>query len=127
MLAPVWRPAVKACPRGPVGLTTGGSGDFDPPTECGRKNTFRVENRLSRATSLFRRSTMNFGFTEEQDLLRAEVRKFLDEEVPLERVREMTEGDSGLDGDLWRRMAELGWVGMCIPEEYGGAGLDLET
>ena len=70
---------------------------------------------------------MNFGFTEEQDLLRAEVRKFLDEEVPLERVREMTEGDPGLDGDLWRRMAELGWVGMCIPEEYGGAGLDLET
>ncbi len=70
---------------------------------------------------------MNFGFTEEQELLRAEVRKFLDENAPLERVREIVETEAGLDEDLWRRMAELGWVGMCIPEEYGGAGLDLET
>ena len=42
---------------------------------------------------------MNFGFTEEQDLLRAEVRKFLDEKSPLERVREVVEEEGGMGID----------------------------
>ena len=70
---------------------------------------------------------MNFGFTEEQELLRAELRKFLDQNAPLERVREIAEGGSGTDPALWNRMAELGWVGLSMPEEHGGVGLDLET
>lgn len=70
---------------------------------------------------------MNFGFSEEQELLRAEVRKFLDQNAPLERVREITEAGDSTDPDLWARMAELGWVGLTIPEEHGGVGLDLET
>jgi len=70
---------------------------------------------------------MNFGFTEEQELLRAELRKFLDQNAPMERVREIVETESGTDPSLWNRMAELGWVGLCMPEEHGGVGLDLET
>lgn len=72
---------------------------------------------------------MNFGFTEEQELLRAEVRKFLDQNAPLERVREIVESDGGpgMDPALWARMAELGWVGLNMPEAHGGVGLDLET
>ena len=72
---------------------------------------------------------MNFGFTEEQDLLRAEVRKFLDQNAPLERTREIVEATDGpgFDRDLWARVAELGWVGLTIPEAHGGVGLDLET
>ena len=70
---------------------------------------------------------MNFGFTEEQELLRAETRKFLDQNAPLARVREIVESESGSDPALWARMAELGWVGLCMPEEHGGVGLDLET
>ena len=70
---------------------------------------------------------MNFGFTEEQELLRAEVRKFLDQNAPLERVREIVEGGDAFDPTLWARMAELGWVGLTVPEEHGGVGLDLET
>jgi alkylation response protein AidB-like acyl-CoA dehydrogenase len=70
---------------------------------------------------------MNFGFTEEQDLLRAELRKFLDQNASLERVREIVETESGTDAALWSRMAELGWVGLNMPEEHGGVGLDLET
>jgi alkylation response protein AidB-like acyl-CoA dehydrogenase len=70
---------------------------------------------------------MNFGFSEEQDLLRAEVRKFLEQNAPLERVREITEAGDSNDPHLWARMAELGWVGLTMPEEYGGVGLDLET
>jgi alkylation response protein AidB-like acyl-CoA dehydrogenase len=70
---------------------------------------------------------MNFGFTEEQELLRAEVRKFLDENAPLERVRELTEPGGDCGPELWGQIAELGWVGLTMPEEYGGVGLDLET
>ena len=72
---------------------------------------------------------MNFGFSEEQELLRAEVRKFLDQNASLERVREIVEKEDGPSTDpvLWGRMAELGWVGLTMPEEHGGAGLDLET
>lgn len=72
---------------------------------------------------------MNFGFTEEQELLRAEVRKFLDQNAPLERVRKIVEDEDspGTDRALWARMAELGWVGLTMPEEHGGMGLDLET
>ena len=70
---------------------------------------------------------MNFGFSEEQELLRAEVRKFLEQNAPLERVREITEAGDSTDPELWSRMAELGWVGLTMPEEHGGVGLDLET
>lgn len=72
---------------------------------------------------------MNFGFTEEQELLRAEVRKFLEQNAPLERVREIVEEPDGpaTDPALWNRMAELGWVGLNMPEAHGGVGLDLET
>ena len=70
---------------------------------------------------------MNFGFSEEQELLRAEVRKFLDENAPLEAVRKHSEADEGFDPETWGKMAELGFVGLAMPEEYGGAGLDLVT
>jgi len=70
---------------------------------------------------------MNFGFNEEQELLRAEVRRFLDQNASLERVREIVESESGMDPALWARMAELGWVGLNMPEAHGGVGLDLET
>jgi alkylation response protein AidB-like acyl-CoA dehydrogenase len=70
---------------------------------------------------------MNFGFTEEQELLRVEARKFLDQNAPLARVREIVESESGSDPALWAQLAELGWVGLCMPEEHGGVGLDLET
>jgi len=69
---------------------------------------------------------MNFGFTEEQELLRAEVRKFLDQNCPLEEVRKLSATDSGYSRDFWMRMAELGWVGLTFPEVHGGVGLGWE-
>lgn len=69
---------------------------------------------------------MNFGFTEEQELLRAEVRKFLDQNCPLEEVRKLAETESGFSRDFWMRMAELGWVGLTFPEAHGGVGLGWE-
>ncbi len=70
---------------------------------------------------------MNFGFTEEQELLRAEVRKFLEQNAPLEEVRKIVETEAGFDRNQWNRMAELGWVGLTMPESAGGMGLDFVT
>ena len=63
---------------------------------------------------------MNFGFTEEQELLRAEVRKFLDQNCPLEEVRKIAATPEGVAKPLFDRMAELGWVGLTLPDRYGG-------
>jgi alkylation response protein AidB-like acyl-CoA dehydrogenase len=66
---------------------------------------------------------MNFGFTDEQDQLRESVRRFLDERCPLKEVRRIQETPSGYDPALYREIAELGWLGITIPEAYGGAGM----
>jgi alkylation response protein AidB-like acyl-CoA dehydrogenase len=66
---------------------------------------------------------VNFGFTEEQELLRTEVRKFLDAKAPMQEVRRILERPEGYAPDLWREMARLGWLGLVVPESLGGAGL----
>jgi alkylation response protein AidB-like acyl-CoA dehydrogenase len=68
---------------------------------------------------------MNFGFTEEQELLRKTARDFLAEHAPMKRVREVMEGDVSYAPDVWKQMAELGWTGLTLPESLGGAGLGL--
>ena len=68
---------------------------------------------------------MNFGFTEEQELLRKTARDFLGEAAPMTRVREVMEGSEGYAPELWRRMAELGWMGLALPEHFGGADLSM--
>ena len=66
---------------------------------------------------------MNFGFTEEQEIFRREVRKFLDSNAPMQTVREIMESPEGYSPGLWKEMAGLGWLGLLVPEEQGGAGL----
>jgi alkylation response protein AidB-like acyl-CoA dehydrogenase len=52
------------------------------------------------------------------------VRKFLDENAPMEEVRRVAESKhESFDRELWDRMAELGWLGLALPEEHGGAVL----
>jgi alkylation response protein AidB-like acyl-CoA dehydrogenase len=66
---------------------------------------------------------MDFGFSEEQELLRAEVRKFLAEHAPSAELRRIAESPDGFSRALWKQIAELGWLGLTIPEAHGGAGL----
>jgi acyl-CoA dehydrogenase len=66
---------------------------------------------------------MNFDFSDELKLLRDQARKFLRERNALGTARRVIEGGAPYDQALWREMAEMGWVGAAIPEEYGGAGL----
>ena len=68
---------------------------------------------------------MNFGFTEEQELLRKTARDFLGEHAPMQHVREFMEGPQRYSRELWKRMAELGWLGLALPERFGGAGLSM--
>jgi alkylation response protein AidB-like acyl-CoA dehydrogenase len=65
---------------------------------------------------------MDFSFTEEQDMLRMSARDFLAKECPKSKVREMAKDERGYDPQMWRSMAELGWMGLVLPEEYGGMG-----
>jgi len=70
---------------------------------------------------------MNFDFSEEQYLLRDQARKFLDDRSTSAVVRAVLEDDKKpYDMELWHEMAELGWIGAIIPEEYGGAGMTGE-
>jgi len=68
---------------------------------------------------------MDFGFNDEQELLRGQARDFLDKQCPPARVRELMASDRGSDDALYRRMAELGWTAIPFPEEYGGLGLGM--
>ena len=59
---------------------------------------------------------MNFGFTEEQDLLRSEVQKFLAQRCPLSEVRRIGEEQTGFCIKLWGEISELGWPGLAISD-----------
>ena len=68
---------------------------------------------------------MDFGLSEEQELLQRSVRDFLERECPVTFVREMMRSDDGFSRSLHRKMAEQGWPGLMIPEGFGGLGLGM--
>src|SRR5947208_8921523 len=68
---------------------------------------------------------MDFGFNQGQEMLRKSARDFLADESPMTYVRRMMEDDRGFTDAQWKKMAELGWMGLILPERYGGAGLDF--
>jgi alkylation response protein AidB-like acyl-CoA dehydrogenase len=68
---------------------------------------------------------VHFDLTEEQELLQETVRQFLANECPPPRLREIFDGESGHDAALWQGMVGLGLAGIHVPDEYGGAGLEL--
>lgn len=69
---------------------------------------------------------MDFQLTEEQTLLKESARDFLSNECTKEMVREMEETEKGYSPELWKKMAELGWMGLLFPEEYNGSGFTFE-
>ncbi|MCK4362375.1 MAG: acyl-CoA/acyl-ACP dehydrogenase [Dehalococcoidia bacterium] len=68
---------------------------------------------------------MDLDFTEEQDMLRNSARDFLSTECDKAMVRQIEESEEGYSPEIWRKMAELGWQGLLIPEEYDGMGMGL--
>jgi len=68
---------------------------------------------------------MDFGLSEEQELLQQTVRGFVARDCPPARVRACFESESGFDAELWSGLAALGLPGLMVPERWGGAGLEL--
>jgi alkylation response protein AidB-like acyl-CoA dehydrogenase len=66
---------------------------------------------------------MDFGFSQEQEMLRATAREFFENECPSTFVRARMEEDAGVTADFWKKLAEQGWLGLVYPEEFGGTGL----
>ena len=65
------------------------------------------------------------GFSEEQADLLTVATDFCRDKSPMEKVRALMTTDAGFDADVWREISELGWLGVTIPEAYGGVGLGL--
>src|SRR6201990_2239300 len=65
---------------------------------------------------------MNFDFSDDQKQMRDAARKFLAEKCPPKAVREVRDGKAPYDKALWQGLAEMGFLGVAIPEAFGGAG-----
>ena len=63
--------------------------------------------------------------SEEEQMLKNVAREFLEAEVSTALVREMELDGLGYPPALWKQMADLGWLGMSIPEQFGGQGLPI--
>ena len=69
---------------------------------------------------------MDLRFTEEQEMLKRAAKDFLTTECTKAMVRELEDDDRGYSPEMWKKMAELGWMGLFIPEEYGGMEMTLQ-
>ena len=65
------------------------------------------------------------GFTEEQIDMLGAAERFCREKSPMDKVRKLMESELGYNADVWTEIGALGWLGIAIPEEYGGVGLSL--
>jgi alkylation response protein AidB-like acyl-CoA dehydrogenase len=66
-----------------------------------------------------------FDLTDEQQAIRSTAREFLAARYKSERIRELAESEHGFEVSDWEEMAELGWPGLALPEEWGGQGLGI--
>ena len=63
---------------------------------------------------------MDFGFSKDQELIRKSAREFFEKECPKDKVRELKSDPKGYDPKMWKKMAQLGFMGLALPEAYGG-------
>src|SRR5437899_11717662 len=67
---------------------------------------------------------MDLGLDEQQEMLKNFARDFLEKECPESLVREMEEDEKGDSPALWQKMAQKGWMGLIIPEDYNGTAMN---
>ena len=68
---------------------------------------------------------MDFAFDDEQELFKRSARKFLETYCDKSMVSDLESSETGFDPEIWKGMAELGWMGTIVPEEYGGLACSL--
>lgn len=67
----------------------------------------------------------SIGFSDEQAELLEVAQRFCREKSPVDKVRSLIDDETGHDPAVWRELAELGWLAIAVPEEFGGVGLSL--
>ena len=71
------------------------------------------------------RMAPRIGLSEEQAQLLDIAESFCRDKSPVDKVRALIEEEGGFDDAVWREIAELGWLGIGVPENYGGIGLGM--
>lgn len=66
---------------------------------------------------------MNLNFTHQQEMVRETARDFMRDKFPREVLKRIDEGPLGYSPEIWQEMADLGWMGLAFPEEYGGVDM----
>jgi alkylation response protein AidB-like acyl-CoA dehydrogenase len=68
---------------------------------------------------------IEYSLNEQQEMLKTMARDFIAKECPMTSVRKLMADETGFSPELWKKMAELGWLGLVFPEEYGGTAMNF--
>jgi alkylation response protein AidB-like acyl-CoA dehydrogenase len=68
---------------------------------------------------------MDYSLSNDQEMIKKAAKEFFEKECPKEKVRELKEDPKGFDPKMWKKMVELGYVGLIIPEQFGGTEGDF--
>ena len=70
---------------------------------------------------------INLRLSESEEMLRKTAQDFMQRDATKEVVQALQETDTGYNEELWRKIVEMGWLGVIIPEQYGGTGNPLTS
>jgi alkylation response protein AidB-like acyl-CoA dehydrogenase len=70
---------------------------------------------------------LDLGLTESEEMLKKAVLDFMRRDAPRDVIKALQDTDIGCNEELWRKIAKLGWLGIIIPEQYGGTGNSLTS
>jgi alkylation response protein AidB-like acyl-CoA dehydrogenase len=68
---------------------------------------------------------MDYKLSEEQEMLKTMARDFMTDKFPKSDLKQIIATEEGYSPAIWKEMADLGWMGLVIPEEYGGTGMSV--
>ncbi len=71
--------------------------------------------------------SLDLNLTESEEMLRKAALDFMRRDAPKEVVQKLQETDTGITDALWKMVVDMGWLGIIIPEEYGGTGNPLTS
>ena len=70
---------------------------------------------------------LDLRLTESEEMLKKTALDFLRRDAPKEVVQTLQDTDTGCNDELWQKAVEMGWLGIIIPEQYGGTGNPLTS
>jgi alkylation response protein AidB-like acyl-CoA dehydrogenase len=70
---------------------------------------------------------LDLRLTESEEILKTTAINFLKRDIKKETLEALHDSDTGFNEDIWRKVCDMGWLGIITPEEYGGTGYPLTT